>query len=73
MATRKKKAPRRKALSAVRSPKAGRPPIETVSRPRVRRRQTTVHVAVRKDTLMLQAADGPRVLWGVTKPKVKKR
>jgi hypothetical protein len=39
----------------------------------VRRRQKTAHVAVRKDTMLMQAADGPRVRWGVTKPKVKKR
>jgi hypothetical protein len=72
MATRKRP-PRRKALKAVRSPKAGRPPVEIMSSPRVRRRQKTAHVAVRKDTMILQAAEGPRVLWGVTKPKVKKR
>jgi hypothetical protein len=39
----------------------------------VRRRQKTAHVAVRKDTMLMQAADGPRVRWGVTKPQVKKR
>ena len=72
MATRKN-APRRKALTPVRSPKAGRPPAESVSSPRVRRRQKTAHVAVRKDTMILETSDGPRVLWGVTKPKVKKR
>jgi hypothetical protein len=38
----------------------------------VRRRQRTAHVAVKKDTMILEAAEGPRVLWGVTKPKVKK-
>ena len=54
-----------------RSPKAGRPP--EVAPPRMRRRQKTAHGAVRKDTMILQAADGPRVIWGVTKPKVKKR
>jgi hypothetical protein len=32
----------------------------------------TARVAVRKDTMILQAPEGPRVLWGVTKPKVKK-
>jgi hypothetical protein len=41
--------------------------------PQTRRRQKTARAAVRKDTMLLQAADGPRVLWGVTKPKVKKR
>lgn len=33
----------------------------------------TAHVAWRKDTMVSQAADGARVRWGVTKPKVKRR
>ena len=66
--------PRRtKTILARRSPKAGRPPQESPATPRVRRREKTAHVAVRKDTMLMQAADGPRVRWGVTKPKVKKR
>ena len=56
-----------------RSPKAGRPPGETVPPPRVRRRQKTAHVVVRKDTTLFQTDHGPRVVWGVTKPKIKKR
>jgi len=40
---------------------------------RVRRRAKTAHGAVRKDTTLFEAAEGPRVLWGRTKPKVKKR
>jgi hypothetical protein len=32
----------------------------------------TARVAVRKDTMLSSAEGGPRVLWGVTKPKVKK-
>ena len=56
-----------------RSPKAGRPPEEAAAPARVRRRKTTAHGAVRKDTTLFEAADGPRVLWGRTKPKVKKR
>jgi len=56
-----------------RSAKAGRPPETRALAPRVRRRRKTAHAAVRKDTMLSQAADGPRVLWGVTKPKVKKR
>jgi hypothetical protein len=55
-----------------RSPKAGRPPEEGVAPPRVRRRQKTAHTAFRKDTMISQASQGPRVMWGVTKPKVKK-
>jgi hypothetical protein len=39
----------------------------------VRRRQKRARAAVRKDGMLMQAADGPRVLWGKTKPKVKKR
>ncbi|HSE06726.1 MAG TPA: hypothetical protein VLK35_21455 [Methylomirabilota bacterium] len=39
---------------------------------RVRRRQKSARAAFRKDTTIHQAAEGPRVTWGVTKPKVKK-
>lgn len=56
-----------------RSPKAGRPPVEVVSSPQVGRRRKTAHVAVRKDTMLSQAADGPRVRWAAGKPKEKKR
>jgi hypothetical protein len=67
------KKPRAKIpLTPPRSPKAGRPPEDRAVPPRVRRRQKTAHAAVKKDTMMLQAAEGPRVLWGVTKPKIKK-
>lgn len=75
MATRKQakgRKPRRMPFAGPRSPKAGRPPEERVAAPRVRRRRKTARAAVRKDTMILQAAEGPRVLWGVTKPKVKK-
>jgi hypothetical protein len=60
-------------LAPIRSAKAGRPPREIPVAPRVRRRQTSAWSAVRKDTMLMQTADGPRVRWGVTKPKVKKR
>lgn len=56
-----------------RSAKAGRPPEIRVVAGRVRRRSKTAKVAFRKDTTIHEAADGPRVMWGVTKPKVKKR
>ena len=72
MATDKRRARRTKTLVARRSPKAGRPPRETPPTPRVRRRGRA-SAAVRKDGMLMQAADGPRVLWGVAKPKVKKR
>ena len=64
---------RTKTLVARRSPKAGSPPRDVPPTPRERRRQKTAHIAVRKDTMLMQAADGPRVRWGVTKPRVKKR
>lgn len=73
MTTDKRRARRAKTLVACRSPKAGRPPHETPAAPRVRRRQKTARAAVRKDGMLMQAADGPRVRWGVAKPKVKKR
>ena len=66
-------APREKGPQPRRSPKAGRPPTASLVSPQTRRRQKTARAAVRKDTMLLQAADGPRVVWGVTKPKVKKR
>jgi len=63
---------RMEAGSGPRSPKAGRPPEARVVAPRVRRRQKSARTAFRKDTTIHQAAEGPRVVWGVTKPKVKK-
>jgi hypothetical protein len=65
--------PRQGSPRSPRSPKAGRPPERSVAPARVRRRQKTAHTAVRKDTTLFEAADGPRALWGRTKPKVKKR
>ncbi len=59
----------RKTIEASRSRKAGRPP-ETPAR--VRRRQKSVYAAFRKDTTIHQAAAGPRAVWAVTKPKIKK-
>jgi hypothetical protein len=58
--------------AASRSSKAGRPPEVRVVAPRVARRMKSARAAFRKDTTIHQAAQGPRVLWGVTKPKVKK-
>jgi hypothetical protein len=66
-------ATKKKPARTLRSPKAGRPPEDVVAPARVRRRQKTAHVAVRKDTTLFETADGPRILWGRTKPKVKKR
>jgi len=47
--------------------------VEVGQSAQARRRQKTAHVAVRKNTTLFETDDGPRVLWGVTKPKVKKR
>ncbi len=66
-------ASKRNPFQPPRSPKAGRPPKESVSSARVRRRAKTAHTAVRKDTTVFEATDGPRALWARTKPKVKKR
>jgi hypothetical protein len=62
----------RKTIEAPRSRKAGRPPEPRAVPARVRRRQKSARAAFRKDTTIHQAAEGPRVVWGVTKPKIKK-
>jgi len=62
----------RKTIEAVRSRKAGRPPESRAVPARVRRRQKTARAAFRKDTTIHQAAEGPRVVWAVTKPRIKK-
>jgi hypothetical protein len=66
-------AKRKAMLQPPRSRKAGVPPQEIISSPRVRRRQKTVHVAIRKGTTLLQTGHGPRVVKGAKTPKVKKR
>ena len=68
----KSRAKKRRGPVPGRSPKAGKPPQDIVASPRVARRRKTAIAAVRKDTMLSQAAQGPRVLWGVTKPKIKK-
>jgi len=62
----------RKTIEASRSSKAGRPPESRAVPARVRRRQKSARAAFRKDTTIHQAAEGPRVVWAVTKPKIKK-
>ncbi|HET8533705.1 MAG TPA: hypothetical protein VFO08_21315 [Methylomirabilota bacterium] len=57
---------------ASRSSKAGRPPETRAVAPRVARRMNSARAAFRNDTTIHQAPHGPPVLWGVTKPKVKK-
>jgi hypothetical protein len=66
-------ATREQPVRGPRSPKAGRPPEDTVVPGQVQRRRKTARAAFRKDTTVFQAAEGPRVLWGRTKPKIKKR
>jgi hypothetical protein len=56
-----------------RSPKAGSPPRAVTSSPRVRRRMKSATVAVRKDTMLSEVADGPRAAWSGAKPSWKKR
>ncbi len=41
--------------------------------PRVRRRQKTVTVAIKKGGTMMQTEHGPRVVRGAKTPKIKKR
>jgi hypothetical protein len=60
-------------IQPTRSKKAGRPPEARAETPRVRRRQKTAQVSVRKDTMLLQAAQDPRARWPAAKPKFKKR
>jgi hypothetical protein len=40
--------------------------------PSTKRRGKSARAAVRKDTMILEASRGPRVLWGRCRPKVKK-
>jgi hypothetical protein len=60
------------AFAVQRSPKAGRPPQDRPVSPRLRRHQKSGSVAFRKGATLSQAAEGPRVVWGVKKPKTKK-
>lgn len=54
-----------------RSKKAGRPPAPVPMSPQARRRQKTAHAAVRKGTMLLEAAD-TRARWPAARPKFKK-
>ena len=64
--------PRTKFLEPARSAKAGRPPRQTVPTAQGRRRQKTATVAVKKDTMLMQAARGPRSRWPASRPEFKK-
>jgi hypothetical protein len=50
--------------------KAPRPPTEPPAPPRVRRRQKTARVAVRKGTTLLEMQPRPSEIPGVTKRKI---
>jgi hypothetical protein len=65
-------APEKRVQRAALSAKAGRPPMDAGVPARVRRRRKTAHASVQKETTLLEAAEGPRVLWRRTTPKVKK-
>jgi hypothetical protein len=64
--------PRVKVLQSARSPKAGRPPHEIVPTPQGRRRRKTATVAVKKDSMLMQAARGPRSRWPASRTEFKK-
>ena len=59
------------ARPAVRSDKAGMPPAEMVTRPRVKRRQRSAHAAYRKDSVIQESTAGPYRVWGISRPKEK--
>jgi hypothetical protein len=56
-----------------RSREAGSPPKSVVSPPRVRRRAKSAKAAVRKDTMLSEAPEPPRVARSGSKPSWKKR
>jgi hypothetical protein len=64
--------PRRKVLEPARSPKAGRPPRQTAPTTQGRRRRKTSTAAVKKDTMLMQPARGPRSRWAASRPEFKK-
>lgn len=64
--------PRTKVLEALRSPKAGRPPRAIAPTTQGRRRRKTATAAVKKDTMLMQTARGPRCRWAASRPEFKK-
>jgi hypothetical protein len=73
MKSRRKSERREPGSRPARSPKAGKPPHEVASSPQLRRRRKSAIAAVKKDTMLSLAAEGPRVRWAAGKPKEKKR
>jgi hypothetical protein len=68
-----RRTPRPSLAQPPRSRKAGRPPTQPPAPPHVRRRQRKATAAVRKGTTLLQPAEEPRVLWGGSRSRFKKR
>lgn len=64
--------PRTNVLVPARSGKAGRPPREMAPSAQGRRRRKTATAAVRKDTMLMQAARGPRCRFPASRPEFKK-
>ena len=56
-----------------RSKKAGSPPKTVTPSPQAKRRAKSAKVAVRKDTMLSEAPEPPRVAWSASKPSWKKR
>jgi hypothetical protein len=61
------------ARPAVRSTKAGAPRADTVAHPRAKRRLRSAHAAYRKDAVVQKSAEGPSRVWGISRPKEKRR
>ena len=67
-----KKAPA-KSTRAVRSAKAGSPPVEVKGSPQVRRRQKSARATLSKGTTVFGTDHGPRAAWPASVAKRKKR
>lgn len=63
MAKRTRSVKRGKALGAVRSAKAGSPPVATASSKQVQRRKKSARAAVSKGTIVFETDRGPRAAW----------
>ena len=61
-----------RTLESVRSAKAGRPPREMGVTAQGRRRRKSATTAVKKDTMIMQAARGPRCRWPASRTEFKK-
>jgi hypothetical protein len=66
-------ASKKKAPTATRSKKSGRPPARSASAPQARRRRKSATAAVSKGTTVMQSDKGSRAAWSAAKPMWKKR